>query len=619
MKKTSRPHLSLQTWLLLGTAFLLLASEVLAASRWSGPLERIELAMRDSLMRLRGSQPPNDQIVIVAIDDFSFNWTSQQWPWPRAYMARIVDQLNQAGARLVGLDVMLFETGYDSGGDETLAAALGRAAQAVLVAQIFRDETQSTVTLKLPLPVYRSALDGIGITGVALDDDAIDRSLQAFDTYGDEIYYHWAFEVATLSLGVDGPTLTATGLTFNGQNVPLYQGRLLVSYAGPAGTYPTYSASDVADGLVDPAVFRDKIVLIGATSMTLHDLFPTPISASSPMPGVEIVANAIDTLMTGAYLRLTPPWVNLLIIIGMALAAWRISKSPRPSLTILLVVGLMLLYLGIAYGVFVLAGLYLPVTGPELMLFLGVILPSIEQAVSQELERRRIRSLFTRFISPEMVDQLLATQDINSLNKRADITILFSDIRGFTSLSEKLTPEEVVALLNPYLEAMTNIVHKHGGTIDKYEGDAVVAFFGEPVPYADHAIRAVAAALEMHLSLEGLRQKWAGEERMPGKFEIGIGLNSGEVFVGLLGSEQRINYTVIGDNANLASRLQDQTKIIGWPILVSERTALLVQNEFEVEFAALQAIRGKSEPVKIYRVMGRKGAPENERVRALEV
>jgi adenylate cyclase len=333
---------------------------------------------------------------------------------------------------------------------------------------------------------------------------------------------------------------------------------------------------------------------------------------------VEIVANAIHMLETGNYLRQTPPWANLLIILGMTLAAWGISKSPRPSLTIGLVAGAMLLYLGIVYAFFALGGLYLPAISPELMLFLGVTLPSIEQAVSQELERRRVRNLFTRFISPEMVDQLLATQDINSLNKRANVTVLFSDIRGFTSLSEKLNPEEVVALLNPYLEAMTNIVHKHGGTIDKYEGDAVVAFFGEPVPYADHALRAVAAAVDMHLGLAGLRQKWAAEGILHGKFEIGIGLNSGEVFVGLLGSEQRINYTIIGDNANLASRLQDQTKIIGWPILVSEQTAALVQGEFEVEFAALQAIRGKSEPVNIYKVLGRKGVPESERIHPLE-
>ena len=615
MKKTSRTRLSPQTWLLLGTVFLLLVSEILSATRWSSPLDRIELAMRDTLMRLRGTQPPNDQIVIVAIDDASFNWTGYQWPWPRAYLARIVDQLNQDGARLVGLDVMLFEPGYDAGGDEALAAALGRSQQAVSVAQIFRDDTQNMVTLKPPLPMYQSVLDGIGITGVTLDNDAIDRSLQAYDTYGSDVYYHWAFEVAALGLGVDKPTLTKSGLMFNGQQVPLYQSRFLVNYAGPTKTYPTYSASDVADGLVDPAAFRNKIILIGATTLTLHDVFPTPFSASNSMPGVEIVANAVNTLMTGAYLRLTPPWVNMLMIIGMALAAWRISKSSRPSLTLLLVAGSTVLYLVIAYGVFVGTGLYLPITSPELMLVLGVVLPSIEQAVSQELERRRVRNLFTRFISPEMVDQLLATRDINSLNKRADLTILFSDIRGFTTLSEKLTPEEVVALLNPYLEAMTAIVHKYGGTIDKYEGDAVVAFFGEPVPYADHALRGVATAVEMHLSLEGLRQKWIREGRYPGKFEIGIGLNSGEVFVGLLGSEQRINYTIIGDNANLASRLQDQTKIIGWPILVSERTANLVKDEFVVEFAALQAIRGKAEPVNIYKVLCRKGAPEAECVR----
>ncbi len=374
----------------------------------------------------------------------------------------------------------------------------------------------------------------------------------------------------------------------------------------------------MADGLLDPEIFRDKIVLIGATSMTLHDLFPTPFSASNPMPGVEIVANAINTILTGRYLRVTPPWVNLLVILATALSAWGISRSPRPSLMIMMVIGVMLAYLGSAYYAFAWHNLYLPILTPELMLFLGVILPTIEQAVSQEMERRRVRNLFTRFISPEMVDQLLATQDINSLNKRADVSILFSDIRGFTSLSEKMAPEEVVALLNPYLEVMTGIVHKHGGTIDKYEGDAVVAFFGEPVPYPDHAKRAVAAAVEMHLGLAGLQQKWTAEGHRQHSFEIGIGINSGEVFVGLLGSEQRINYTIIGDNANLASRLQDQTKIIGWPILISEHTAALVQEDFDVEFAALQVIRGKSEPVNIFKVLGRKGAEEKDRVRALE-
>ncbi len=619
---TTRPsRSSLRSWLLIGTAVLLLGSELLAAlTAWGGPLERTELAMRDTLVRLRGVRPPNDQIVIVAIDDFSFNWTGYQWPWPRGYEAQIVDRLNEAGARLIGLDVFLFEPGYDEGGDELLAAALGRAPQAVTVMQIFRDHDLDMVTLKLPLPVYRDGgLDGYGLTGVELDSDAIGRGLQVRDTFGDQVFYHWAFEVARRALGAGEPAATPAGLAFAGRAVPLTKGHLLVNFAGPAGTYPTYHAAEVADGRVDPAVFRDKVVLIGSTTVTLHDLFPTPFSAAEPMPGVEVVANAIDTLMTGHFLQATPPWANLLIILLMALLAGLIGRIRRPVVTVGVMLGVILAYLGLCFLVFARLGWYLPVTAPEAMLLLGVLLPTTEQAVSQELEKRRLRGLFTRFIPPEMVDQLLATRDINSLNKRADLTILFSDIRGFTTLSEKMTPEEVVALLNPYLEVMAGVIHKHGGTVDKYEGDAVIAFFGEPAAYADHAPRAVRAALEMYFELSRLNGRWQAEGRLQQGLEIGIGINSGEVFVGLLGSAQRINYTVIGDNANLASRLQDQTKVVGWPILVSERTAELVKAEFEVEFAALQAIRGKSQPVRIYKVLGRRDAPSEERVRAVEV
>ncbi len=602
MKKIRIP---LRNILLIGTALLLLILEVIGLfPKVNTPLERVELASRDGMMRLRGVQPISQDIVIVAVDDFSFNWTGLQWPWPRSYMAQLVNQLNDAGARMVGLDVMLFENGYDEGGDEALAAALESIPQSVTVMQIFEDPSQGTVTLKLPITIYRDKLDAIGLTGVKLDEDAIDRGIQPYDTYGDSTYFHWAFEIASLRLGVDEPVITPTGLTFNGQDVPLTQGRLLVNFSGPAGTYPTYSAANVVDGLVDPAVFQDKIVLIGATSITLHDVYPTPFSASEPTPGVEIVASAINTILTGNYLHATPPWANLLIIVGMAVIAGLLGRIRRPSLAILILFGVMLAYVALAYILFVNSRLYIPVTAPEAMLFLGVVLPSIEQAVSQEREKRRVRSLFARFLAPEMVDQMLSTKDLNSLNKRADITILFSDIRGFTTLSEKLTPEAVVALLNPYLEAMTAIVHKHGGTVDKYEGDAVVAFFGEPVPYEDHALRGVRAAVEMRVELARLNQAWRAENRLDHDLEIGIGLHTGEVFVGLLGSAQRVNYTIIGDSANLAARLQDQTKVVGWPILVSERTANLVKDEFEVQFAALQAIKGKAEPVNIYKIIG---------------
>lgn len=612
MKKSARPkRFSLHNLLLAALTFLLLAHEMIAAiPRLTTPLERLELSMRDTLMRLRGEQPPNDQIVIVAIDDFSFNWTGYQWPWPRAYLAEIVDWLNAAGARLIGLDIFLFEADSDPAGDAALAAALERAPQAVTVVQIFQDESQGTITLKLPLPAYRSAVDGMGITLISQDDDAIVRGVYAYQNYGDQRYYNWAFEIAALTLQTDPPSPAASaGLTFHGQNVPLDGSTLLINYAGPTGTYPTYSAARLLLGDYPPELFRDKIVLIGATTITLQDIYPTPFTAKEQMPGVEVVANTVGTLLSGHYLRILPPGVALLITLAMAILVGLMGRLRRPSLILALMTGGGVLYLVAVYLIFVRSGWYLPMTSPLLMLLLGVLLPAAEQAVSQEIEKRRVRNLFVRFVSPAMVDQLLETQDIRSLNKRATLTILFSDIRGFTSLSEKLAPEEVVALLNPYLEVMTGVIHRHGGTVDKYEGDAIVAFFGEPVPHADHALRAARAAVEMQQRLAELREKWKAEGIFSGRFEIGIGLNSGEAFVGLIGSAQRINYTVIGDNVNLASRLQDLTKTYAWPIIVSESTARAIESEFAVEFIEAAAVKGKAEPVRIYKLIGRKGGP----------
>lgn len=612
MKKSTRSkRFPLHNLLLAALTFLLLAHEVVAAiPRLTTPLERLELSMRDTLMRLRGEQPPSDQIVIVAIDDFSFNWTGYQWPWPRAYLAEIVDWLNAAGARLIGLDIFLFEADSDPAGDAALAAALERAPQAVTVVQIFEDESQGTITLKQPLQAYRAAVDGLGITLVSQDDDAIVRGVYAYQTYGEQRYYNWAFEIAALALQTDPPVPAASaGLTFNGQDVPLDGSTLLINYAGPTGTYPTYSAARLLLGDYPAELFRDKIVLIGATTITLQDIYPTPFTTKEQMPGVEVVANAVGTLLSGHYLRILPLWVTLLIILVMAVLVSLMGRLRRPSLILALMTSSAVLYLAAAYLIFVRSGWYVPVTSPLLMLLLGVLLPAAEQAVSQEVEKRRVRNLFVRFVSPEMVDQLLETQDIRSLNKRAILTVLFSDIRGFTSLSEKLAPEEVVALLNPYLEAMTGVIHRHGGTVDKYEGDAIVAFFGEPVPHADHALRAARAAIEMQQRLAELREKWRADGIFSGRFEIGIGLNSGEAFVGLIGSAQRINYTVIGDNVNLASRLQDLTKTYAWPIIVSESTARAIESEFEVEFIEAAAVKGKAEPVRIYKLIGRRGGP----------
>lgn len=617
MKKS----VNLNTILIWGTAALLVLIQ--ATGLFPGittPLENIELSTRDLFMRMRGVEESSGEIVIVAIDDFSFNWTGYQWPWPRSYLAGIVEQINAGGGKVVGVDIILSEPDEDTENDRLFAQSLGGVPASVTVLQITRNSGQGfeTESLTQPLTPYREVLDGTGITSFIRDEDAIVRSVVAFDAYQGERFFNWSFDMARLYLEVEPPVFSNGRLEFNGRTIPLSGGVMTVNYAGPAGTYPTYSASDVHDGIAleqNPEAFRDKIVLIGATSVTLQDIYPTPFSATVPTPGVEIVANAVDTIIHGKYITLAPAWMVFLIILLAGVAAQLISRFKNPTFIISILIIAMIGYFAAGLFIFIRQRYVLPVAAPELMLFLGVILPTLEQAVSQEREKRRIRNLFSRFISPEMVDQMVATQDLNSLNKRSNISILFSDIRGFTTLSEKLAPEDVVALLNPYLEAMSRVIYKHGGTVDKYEGDAIIAFFGEPVHYEDHAVRALRASLDMRKALSELKEKWAREGR-PSQIEMGVGINSGEVFVGLLGSEQRINYTVIGDNANLASRLQDLTKTYAWPVLISESTYQQVKEEFETEFADAVTVKGKTKPVNVYKVIGRKDAPESEKLQS---
>jgi len=616
----AKTFFNLRLAMLLTTVMALLAFQVAALLPGvTTPFENVEYSARDTLMRLRGAQATPDNIVIVAIDDDSFKWTGSQWPWPRSYLAEIVKQINAGGGKIVGVDIFLFEPDKTPANDQAFADALGKIPSAAVIQKTEKvTEGSTTVSLSLPLPPYQKALDKIGITGFTRDEDAVVRSVQAYDTYNDKVYYHWAFEIASLYLGVDSPTRpTNTSVQFNGQSAPLRAGQLLVNFTGPAKTFPTYSAADVHDGITleqNPNAFRDKIVLIGATTVTLQDVYPTPFSSQVPTPGVEIVASAIDTIISGKYLTEAPPWASLLIIIVAALVAFLISKSERPVVIVIALAVGMLGYLIVSATLLIRSQYILPVALPLTMLFLGVVLPTLGQAISQEREKQRVRNLFGRFISSEMIDQMMGAQDIRTLNKRANLSILFSDIRGFTTLSEKLSPDEVVNLLNPYLESMTGVIHKNRGTVDKYEGDAIVAFFGEPVRYEDHAACAVRTAVDMLKALEILSAQWIKEGRVEKGFNIGVGVNSGDVFVGMLGSEQRINYTIIGDNANLAARLQDLTKTYAWPILISESVYQQVKDEFDTEFADAVTVKGKTKPVNVYKVLGRKGAAEAEKV-----
>lgn len=604
-KISSRRHFLI----ILVIALILMIFEVAANfPNTTTPIERLELTASDTSFRLRGDSLPNENIIIAAIDDQSLKWVGERWPWPRSVVAEIVNWLNDAGAKVIGLDIFLFDESADPAEDQALVEAMANANAVVTVNQIYTSQSENTisVTNNVPEEIFLDELDGFGITEIERDDDAIVRGISAFKSHHDQIYFNWSFEIVESYLGIAPPSnVSLASLTFNGKEVPLNQrGKMLVNFAGPAQTYPTYPAAFIPLGDFDKEkdLFKDKIVLIGASSETLQDLYPTPFSATDLTPGVEVIANAVATILSGEYFRVAPPWVNLILILIAGLIAWYITKIPRPTLAIALMFGGIILYFILRNLFFFQTGWQLAIVSPSLTLFLGVVIPTLEQAVTQEAEKRRVRGMFSRFISPEMVNQLLDTQDITSLNKRTELTILFSDIRGFTSISERLAPEEVVGLLNPYLQVMSSVIHKHGGTVDKYEGDAIVAFFGEPIPHPDHAVRAARASLEMRQELKKLTHQWQAEGRFTDIFEMGIGLNTGEVFVGLLGSEQRVNYTVIGDTANLAARLQDQTKELGYPVLLSEATYKQIKDVFTAYFVTERVLKGKSEPVRIYRL-----------------
>lgn len=585
-------------------AIILIIFEIVANfPQISSPLERMELTARDTAFQLRGPIPPDENIVIVAIDDQSLVWVNERWPWSRSYFAEIVNWLNDAGAKVIAFDLTLFDPSPDPIDDETLAEAIENTNSFVTVSQIFSGPYSTT--LEIPEGIFLPGIDGYGITEIERDDDAIVRGIRAYKEFEGQVLYNWAFEIASAYLQVDSPSNPSpASLTFNGQTIPLnQQGKLLVNFAGGAQRYPTYSAAFVPLGDYSPEIFKDKIVILGTSSETLQDIYPTPFSATHLTPGAEVVANAVATLLSRKFFSIAPPWVNILIIFGMALISWLTLKLRRPSLSIGFMIGGIIAYLAVYLFLFNKVGIQISFISPALMFFLGVVVPSLEQAVTQELEKRRVRNMFSRFISPEMVSQLLDTQDISSINKRTNLTILFSDIRGFTTISEKMSPEDVVSLLNPYLEIMSAIIHKHGGTVDKYEGDAIVAFFGEPIPHQDHAIRAASAALEMREALNRLNKKWRADGTYTDTFEMGIGINTGEVFVGLLGSEERVNYTIIGDAANLAARLQDQTKEFGFPILISGETYEQIKTQFYAEFVAKRVLKGKSEAVEIFRLM----------------
>ncbi len=381
-------------------------------------------------------------------------------------------------------------------------------------------------------------------------------------------------------------------------------GRLAINYRGPERTYPYYSLVDVVQHKLPAGTFQDKIVLVGASATGIGDL-RTPPYGGITYPGVEVHANAIDNLLNrnaltrGASQEL---WdMGLILFFGLFVGIWMALVAPRWMwFGLSFLVPLIL----IDYGAF-LRGWWLNFSVPALTLVSNVLLVSLYRALVEEKEKRRVRTAFGQYLSPEVIRRLLLNPQLVE-PKKTEITVMFSDIRGFTTISENLDAQDLALFLNQYLSDMTKLVFEYAGTLDKYIGDAVMAFWGAPFETDDHAVNGCYSALHMMEKVHAMQKEWQAQGKP--KLDIGIGLNSGVASVGNMGSALRYGYTALGDTVNLSSRLEGLNKDYGTHIIVNETTYAATKNaNFVYRELDLIRVKGKSQPVMIYELICRKG------------
>jgi adenylate cyclase len=450
-------------------------------------------------------------------------------------------------------------------------------------------------------------------------DGVLRRSLLVvpFDRSGKlteaELYGSLEVQTIRLYLGVPSEQLT---VNYNQTGIVSVQfgdklqvrpdsiGRLAINYRGPERTYPYYSIVDVVQHKLPAGTFKDKIVLVGASATGIGDL-RTPPYGGITYPGVEVHANAVDNMLNhqaltrGATQELSD--LALILFFGIPVGIWMALVAPRWMwFGLSFLVPLML----IDYGAF-LRGWWLNFSVPALTLVSNVLLVSLYRALVEEKEKRRIRTAFGQYLSPEVIRRLLRNPKLVE-PKKTEITVMFSDIRGFTTISENLDAQDLALFLNQYLSDMTGLVFEYQGTLDKYIGDAVMAFWGAPFEVDDHAVSACNSALKMMQRVREMQHQWQAQGKP--QLDIGIGLNSGVASVGNMGSVLRYGYTALGDTVNLSSRLEGLNKDYGTHIIVNETTYAATQEaKFVYRELDLIRVKGKTQPVMIYELIGRAG------------
>ena len=461
-------------------------------------------------------------------------------------------------------------------------------------------------------PNIRSLTDAAKTSGffnAFPDIDGTNRWFPLVIKFGDNFYPPLSLSVVQQYLGRPMLSLRleeygVEGIAIGDTEIPTDEsGRILVNFLGPFHTFPVYSITDIINNRLDPALFKDKIVLVGATATGIYDLRVTPFSPA--YPGIGIHATVIDNILHRSFIR-RPGWtalIDIFIIIMLGLSMGTIMSRSRAVSGLL--AGLVLTTAWVMANRFVFSNynLWLNIVYPSLTILAVYIGVTIYKYITEEREKKKIRGAFQYYLTASVINEMLEDPSKLKLGgHKKDLSVLFSDIRDFTTISEQLTPEELVRLLNEYLTAMTDVVFNNEGLLDKYMGDAIMAVFGAPLDQPDHSMRACMTALGMMNELKRLQEKWMNEGKPP--LNIGIGVNSGDMVVGNMGSEMRFDYTVMGDSVNLGSRLEGINKEYGTNIIISEFTYENVKDLLLCRELDSVRVKGKMLPVKIYELLG---------------
>jgi adenylate cyclase len=607
-----------------------------------GIFEMLEYKSYDMRFRLRGPKiVENSGIVLVTIDDQSFLSLKHKWPFPRSYFARAIQNLAEAGAALIVVDVEFTEPStVDPYDDQSLSQVIRNFPHVILAGKLVTEygsyQTVNRYALK-PLPDFISAGCQWAYANVNLDEDGFIRRYNLFQDLHGKKYFPLVIEALRYlqNLSLDAIITNNNGNFVVGKFViPRYQDdNMLINYAGQAGYFPTYTFANILDDyrltLPDPEedtdifdtwkeseIFKDKIVFIGASAEELQDNKFTPFfvydGIKQKMPGVEMHANAMHTILTKDFIKPASSLALFFIILLLAGIAFILSDKLRPLLGLMFGIGIAIVYFISCYLFFDRLNIWMPLIYPLANFSFCYVVHTVYKVLVEQHEKGRYRKTFQQYVARSVVDSMLNAGELPKFGgERKTLTVLFSDIRSFTTYSEKYQPETVVQRLSEYLTVMVDVILKNGGTLDKFVGDEIMAIYGAPYYFANHAERACETALDMVSALRKLQKNWSEKELE--YFQIGIGINTGKVIVGNLGSIQLFDYTVIGDEVNLGARLESANKHYSTTIIISESTYKAVKNNAIVRELDNVRVKGKKQPVKIFELRGMNSLPGIEK------